>query len=94
MNYIDVEWLHEHAQEPVRLVSELDDQRNEVRKLEFFRTGAVGSASAHGSFGNTRLSEEPLPDLNEINSDPQFRGVALQAEAFEELWRRYAAIGA
>lgn len=39
MKYIDVAWRHDFADEPVRLVSELDELRFETRKLEFFRDG-------------------------------------------------------
>jgi hypothetical protein len=44
MTYIDVTWFHKLPTVPVRLVSELDDERYEVRKLEFFADGSVGFA--------------------------------------------------
>ena len=42
--YIDVEWRHELPPEPIRLASEIDAHRMEIRKLEFFRGGSVGWA--------------------------------------------------
>ena len=36
IEYIDVKWKHDFADEPVRLVSELGEGRYEIRKLEFF----------------------------------------------------------
>src|SRR5689334_2224696 len=90
MHYIDVRWLHDHADEPIRLVSELDDQRCEVRKLEFFRNGEVGYASDAIALLGTRLSEVSVPLLDEINADPQFSGVTIEAAAFELLWKRHA----
>jgi hypothetical protein len=33
LNYLCVQWLHEYPTEPVRLFSELDDQRWETRKI-------------------------------------------------------------
>jgi hypothetical protein len=90
MQYIDVVWLHECGEDPVRITSEMDDERYEVRKLEFFRDGAVCFASATLVMGDTMLSAVPVPPLEEINSDPQFQGVSMSASEFEELWVRHA----
>lgn len=90
MKYIDVRWLHSNVSEPVRLVSELDDERFETRKLEFFRRGVVGLASSSASAGGTRLGKSPVPSLEDVNADPQFRGVEMEASQFEALWRRYS----
>ena len=76
---------------PLRLVSELDHQRNEVRKLEFFPSGLVGFASTSGSAHGTELGEAPVPPLSQINNDPQFAGIAIDSAAFEALWSHYAA---
>lgn len=93
MQYIDVQWFHDHAGEPVRLVSEIDSRRYEVRKLEFFRTGKVGWASAARNQLGTRLGTAPVPQLAEINSDPRFNAVALAPHAFEQLWKQYVCNG-
>jgi hypothetical protein len=94
MRYIDVKWIHKNAHDPIRLVSELDHEGYEVRKLEFFTNGTVGVAGASIVTNDTRLGEAPVPDLEEINTDPQFYGVAMEQREFEELWRRYARNGA
>ncbi|WP_077038438.1 hypothetical protein [Pelomonas sp. KK5] len=94
MQYIDVQWFHEHAGEPVRLVSELDCERFELRKLEFFRDGTVGAASANGAAHGTSLGTVPVPALDEINGDPAFSGAEVPPEVFEELWRLYAPFAA
>ena len=86
MKYIDVEWLHSDDDYPIRLVSELDAQRNEVRKLEFFRDGAVGFASANTSKESTTLSAESIPPLSEINAQHEFIGKSVSSEEFEALW--------
>ncbi|REG50447.1 hypothetical protein B0G80_6879 [Paraburkholderia sp. BL6669N2] len=39
--FIDVAWTHGFETEPIRLVSQLDNERYEIRKLEFFRDGRV-----------------------------------------------------
>jgi hypothetical protein len=86
MKYIDVAWLHESDSDPFRLVSELDDQRFEVRKLEFFRGGAIGFASGTTSTQGTGLGIAPVPELKDINSDAQFQGVEIGPQEFEFLW--------
>ncbi|TJZ68393.1 hypothetical protein FAZ21_15725 [Chitiniphilus eburneus] len=87
--YIDVAWLHNEPQEPVRLVSELNEARNELRKLEIFRDGKALYASEHQSSGDIGLSIEPIPTLEEINEDPQFKGCSITAEAFQALWQQH-----
>lgn len=86
MQYIDVQWIHENSDDPVRLVSELDDERFETRKIEFFPHGKVGTADIDHSDPDTRLGEGAVPSLEEINADPQFLGIAIQAAEFEALW--------
>lgn len=90
MTYIDVQWNHSHADEPTRLVSELDAERWERRKLEFFPDGRVGYASHTGTTHGTRLGDAPVPPLPEINAQAEFDGTELDAAAFELLWSIYA----
>ena len=85
MTYIDVHWRHQEASEPVRLVSELDANRYEVRKLEFFLDGRVGFAPSETP-GRTELGEVPVPELYAINHDSQFRAIEITAPEFERLW--------
>ena len=89
MRYVDVLWHHSNSEDPVRLVSELDDEGWEVRKLEFFANGQVGYASVNGRELDTRLGEAPVPPLEEINADSQFEGTEIGVEAFEVLWREH-----
>ena len=48
MRYISVEWLHKFENEPVRLLSELDDEGFEIRKVEIFSDGSMGFARGYG----------------------------------------------
>ena len=89
MEYIDVLWHHSFPDEPVRLVSELDAERYEVRKLEFFADGHVDFADADQCSGGTWLGQEPCPPLAEINEQEEFTGTTMEAAAFEELWRQF-----
>lgn len=89
MTYLDVLWLHTDDERPVRVVSELDAHRYEVRKLEFFRTHGVGFAEADFAFGSTELAPAPLPELARINADPQRHGAEIRAEEFAALWDQH-----
>jgi len=91
MEYIDIQWHHKNANDPVRLVSELDAERFEVRKLEFFADGRVGHACESSESHGTMLGELPDPLLSEITMDPQFTGGHIGAEEFEQLWSTYVA---
>ena len=91
MEYISVIWKHSHRDEPVRLVSELDEERFEIRKLEFFPDGSVGFASMEGESAGTRLGEVTVPPLAEINEDPEFESVAITKNEFDQLWQEHGA---
>lgn len=86
MKYLDVRWLHDNESDPVRLLSELDSQNFEIRKIEFFRNGIVGSASSTASTHGVELGSAPMPALDEINSDPQFMGTEISKLEFEAKW--------
>ena len=77
MTYIKVKWFHASPDDPVLLYSELDSERWEKRKVEVFRDGHCGYASANQATDSTRLGEEPIPSLAEIAADAQFEPSAL-----------------
>lgn len=89
MRYIDVNWLDELDQEPFRLVSEINNEQFEVRKIEFFRTGEIGYASQKAHTKNTRLGIVEVPDLKEINSQNEFQGKNISKQEFEQLWQQH-----
>jgi hypothetical protein len=86
MIYLRVRWKHSLPDEPILLFSELDDARNEVRKVEVFADGRRGFSSAVEAFGGSRMSDEPIPSLAEIGLDPEFEPVEISAEEFEQFW--------
>jgi len=90
MEFIDVAWRHRSEEDPVRLVSELDSDRYETRKLEFFPDGRVGFADSVVSSNNTELGILPVPTVAEINSDPQFHASSMEKQEFGALWSQYA----
>ena len=70
------------------LYSELDDRRFEVRKVEVYRDGHAGYASASEEVGGTMLGLVPIPKLDEIADDPAFEPVEINAVEFEEVWSK------
>jgi hypothetical protein len=90
MFYIDVLWHHTCPEDPVRLVSELDDNRWETRKIEFFSDGRVGIASMERCTLDTALGLMPVPVIDEINADGAFTASAIDKQAFELLWLEHS----
>ena len=84
--YIDVIWHHDDPAYPVRLVSELDENRWEQRKLEFYRDGRVGAASEVGTRLDTALGLVPVPSIDEINQDREFTARQMEPSTFRVLW--------
>ena len=90
MKYLRVKWLHTLPSEPIVLLSELDDDRYEVRKLEIFRDGSVTRATPEMSIGSTVLGELPIPSIDEINADPQFEAEEITQSEFESAWAMHS----
>lgn len=86
MRYLKVKWDHDNPTDPALLYSELDDARWEVRKVEVFLDGSKGYASSDESAKSTGLGLEPLPFLEDIAADPQFKPVEITKEEFETVW--------
>lgn len=86
--YIMVEHIHTYDDLPVRVYSELDEQRYEVRKIEIFRDGSIGYAFDDIEVGPTGLGELPIPSLEEIAQDPYeiFFPKEITKEEFEKVW--------
>ncbi len=87
MKYLMVDWFHNFPDEPTKIYSEIDEQRNEIRKIELFRDGKVGYATEEVEFGGSGLSECPLPEIEEIAADLQFKPIEITSEEFEEVWK-------
>jgi len=88
MTYIKIKWLHNFKHEPVWLYSELDANRNELRKVEIFFDQSFGYACNEQSSGTTQLSELPLPQVAEIASDSQFEVKNIAKAEFELIWEQ------
>ncbi len=86
MIYLEVRWIHNLSDEPELIVSELDNDRNEIRKVEIFKNNRKGYADKDNSVNGSCLSEIPIPIVEEINSDNQFMAKEISRERFEEIW--------
>ncbi|MCA9029141.1 MAG: hypothetical protein KDA86_28475 [Planctomycetaceae bacterium] len=86
MKYAVGKWLHNNPDEPVLIISELDDEQWETRKVEIWANGKKGFADALHEVGGTALGLEPWPDFNEINTDPQFKVELISKDDFERHW--------
>ncbi|MFZ6727491.1 DUF6881 domain-containing protein [Undibacterium sp. MH2W] len=86
MRYIDVKWMHENRNYPIRLVSEIGLDGYEIRKLEFFRDGRCGFACESVANLGVELGSSPTPTLDNINAIGEFGGVEISEADFEELW--------
>jgi len=95
MRYLKVLWIHDEPTEPVEMYVETDSDGWETRKVEVFRDGTLGFASAAESSNTTVLGEQPVPSIEEIAEDPQFRPVGITKDEFEHVWaRRHAPMAA
>ncbi|GHH70357.1 DUF6881 domain-containing protein [Promicromonospora soli] len=82
-----VQWLHEHADEPVVLWAHVVDGW-EVRKVDEFRDGHLSWADADHESESTCLGTIPVPPPTGIAEDPQFVVDVVDSAEFEYIWRR------
>jgi len=87
MEYLAVEWKHNLPDMPIEMYSELDGLRMEVRKVEVFKGGNLGYASASYSKAPTKLGIEAVPSLQEIASQSEFKPRVSNAGEFEKMWK-------
>lgn len=81
--------MHDLEDEPQILYHEIDESGFESRKIEIYKDESFGLASTSFSFGGTELSEEVLPQIEEINTDSQFKAHIIEKKEFDETWEYY-----
>lgn len=89
MEYVKYIWIHNFKDEPMLIYSELDKERYETRKVEFYKNGKIGCASDRVEH-HTFLGLEPMPSIEEINEDEEFFVIPISVEEFEIIWREKA----
>ena len=94
MRYLRVTWSHAPTDEPVALLSELDDKNFEMRKVEIFADGHYSFADGEENSPSTILADLPLPPFKEIASDPQFLPEWISRADFESVWNKARLVAA
>lgn len=87
MRYIAVHWHHHCADEPIEMISEIDDDGWEQRKVEIYADGRRDYADESEQTGSTQLGLVPIPSLAEIASDPEFSAREISRDEFETVWK-------
>ncbi|WP_341868998.1 DUF6881 domain-containing protein [Saccharomonospora piscinae] len=79
-------WSHNLPGEPNWILSELDKDGYEVRKVQIYRDGRCEWTDAQHETSNIGLSEVPFPDVSEISGQPEFDAVGISCQYFENVW--------
>ena len=79
-------WVSAPEDEPVDWFDELDALRWSIRCVRRFRDGSVRACSYATSDWRDQMPEAPIPSLEEINGNPEFRAKEITKEEFEILW--------
>lgn len=90
MEYILIERIHDEIDEPNKVYSEIDQNRMETRRVEFFPTGlcfAYGEEHGHDEV----LSKTPFPtNLRELETDEDTKARTVPHSIFREVWEHAA----
>ena len=79
-------WVSAPEDEAVDWFDELDTLRRSIRCVRRFRDGSLRACSYACSDWRDQMPEAPIPFLEEINSNPEFRAKEISKEEFETLW--------
>jgi len=79
-------WVSAPEDEPVDWFDELDALRWSIRCVRRFRDGSLRACSYATSDWRDQMPEAPIPSLEEINGNPEFRAKEITKEEFEILW--------
>ncbi len=88
-SWLKVKWTHTSQDEPILIYSEIDGDRFETRKVEYFIGGAVGLASRRLEKGSTQLGSVPVPEIAKINEDSEFEAEEISEDEFNSIWDVY-----
>lgn len=88
MQYIKIIWSHNVPEDPILYYLEIDDEREEVRKIEIFSDGSASYASLETEVGTEILRVEKVPSIKDLNNRPDFRAFSIDPSEFEQLWAK------
>ncbi|WP_199444066.1 DUF6881 domain-containing protein [Umezawaea beigongshangensis] len=86
MIYVRVEWLRDSADDPVLYLSEIGEDRYEVRKVQVYADGTGEWADHEHETDTVGLSEIAFSSLKEISEQAEFRAQVIDFEEFEQVW--------
>lgn len=89
MKYIQCKVISKSNTLPILIFSEIDDDRNETRKIEIYKDKSIGYAYENVEYGPTGLSELALPEIDEINVQDGLEAEEISPELFERAWTKY-----
>lgn len=80
-------WLDAPPDEPVDWYDELDPERWSIRCVRRFRDGSLKARSYASADWRSQMPEAPIPPLEEINENPEFRAREISQDEFEVAWK-------
>ncbi len=89
MRYLLAEWTHQEEDEPYLIYSEMDEERRETRRVEFYRNGITFSYG--GERGNEgALRQQPFPeDLRDLHTpEGELSAREISPGLFYEIWNQ------
>ncbi len=84
--YLYIQWKKPDSGAPSHTYSELDSDRNELRKVELYPNGTRGFADAEEEAGGTFLGTMPVPPLAELAGDPALEAKEIAVEEIQRQW--------
>jgi hypothetical protein len=88
--YLRASWINPPAGEAEVWFHELDRAGYEVRKVVVFPDGHFERAGLGEQTDYAALGEKPVPGIDEINAQAEFRAEEISEDAFEEAWKAAA----
>jgi hypothetical protein len=86
--YLRSEWIHDFADEPRFMYSELDDERYETRWVEVFNNGrTIRTRTEDLKRDPMALADQPISTLDEVQAYKEFDVEEISAATFEDLWK-------
>ncbi|TCK00530.1 hypothetical protein DFR71_1533 [Nocardia alba] len=82
-----MEWRHDSETEPSTFFIEVGDDNYEVRKVEIFKDGRSHRVGLNGA-DDIGLAQIPVDSIEEINLDPDFHAIEIDATYFETEWEK------
>lgn len=86
MRYQKALWKHSDSKYPKEILSEINDEMWEVRKVEVFFDGRMFFSDGRKSTGDTILADQLMPSVEELSENPEFDVVDISKKEFEKKW--------